>query len=92
MQGLLATGFILFVLIIFGRAIFAIVTRGLFIPRWRRFAIRSLAGAGLIFAWNVMASWTGLGHIGFNILTLAITGVLGVPGLLSLVTIRYGLS
>ncbi|OLZ11129.1 pro-sigmaK processing inhibitor BofA family protein [Sulfobacillus thermosulfidooxidans] len=92
MQGLLATGFILLVLVILGRAIWAILTRGFLKPSWRRFAIRGVAGASLIGAWNVIASWTGLGHIGFNILTLAVTGVLGVPGLLSLVTIRYGLS
>ncbi len=49
---------------------------------------------GLIFlkAWDMAAASLGWPVIGLNLATGAIMGLLGLPGFLSLLVIRYGLS
>lgn len=49
---------------------------------------------GLVFlkAWDLAATRFGWPPVGLNALTAAVMGVLGFPGFLSLLAIRYGLS
>ncbi len=92
MRDTLAGMFIVLDLYIFGQALLRLRGYSHHKKAWFRPIQRALGGFALLVIWDIFAFGTGIQTIGLNALTLTVSGVLGIPGLLSLVAIRYGLS
>lgn len=59
--------------------------------RWMgRFIVRILVGAFLLFLLNVIGESFSL-HVPINLATVAVSGLLGIPGIAALVFIKYTL-
>lgn len=53
-----------------------------------RAAVNGLFGLAALLAVNVTSAYTGI-HLGFNLFTGLVAGVLGVPGLVLLVLVQW---
>lgn len=53
-----------------------------------KLVINSIIGAGLLYVLNVMGASFGF-HIGINWITMSITGLFGVPGVILMVVLKF---